>query len=347
MKETTPGNLAFWAALGFTAVFVVLVVTMHLPWFPDRWYVYLIIGVILFVITHQILTRTFRTFFYMKIRPLYRIINRTKHPEKALQTKLKHQNPLESVYQEVSEWAQNKTSEIDQLKANEQFRKEFIGNVSHELKTPIFNIQGYILTLLEGGLEDPEINRAYLERAEKSINRMIQVVKDLEYIARIESGELELIREKFDMIKLVEEVFELHEMRAGQRHIELKFARRPERPVFVNADRKRIFEVMGNLVVNAIAYGNQGGYVKVDFLDMDHNVLIEVSDNGLGIKEEEQSRIFERFYRVDKSRSREQGGTGLGLAIVKHFIEAHGHEINLRSKSGEGSSFTFTLDKAK
>ncbi len=346
MKDLTPGRLSFLFALFFSLLFLLLAGLLHLAWFPDLWWFYGVTALVLFATTYFVIFGLLRSFFFQKIRPLYRIITKTKDSDRELKQALKRARPIESVYQEVNEWAKTKTTEIDHLKANEQFRKEFIGNVSHELKTPIFNIQGYILTLLEGGLEDQQINRAYLERAEKSINRMIQVVKDLEYIARIESGELELVPEKFDMIKLVDEVFELHEMRARQKKIQLKLARKPERPVMVIADRKRILEVMGNLVVNGIAYGNQGGYVKVDFLDMDRNVLVEVSDNGLGIEYDEQARIFERFYRVDKSRSREQGGTGLGLAIVKHFIEAHGHAINLRSVPGEGSSFTFTLDKS-
>lgn len=347
MKDLSPSSLSFWVALIFTLIYLGLSWLLSASWFPDYWYIYVIIGIVLFGGIYWVFFRILRSFFYKKIRPIYRVIRKTKNPDRELKKELGHTAPLESIYDEVNDWARNKNTEIDQLKANERFRKEFLGNVSHELKTPIFNIQGYILTLLEGGLEDPGINRSYLERAEKSINRMIQVVKDLEYIARIESGDLDLDYEKFDLVKLVEEVFELHDMRARKKKIELRLTHRPERPLLVQADRQRILEVMSNLVVNGIAYGNQDGFVSVDFLDMDRHILVEVADNGIGIDDDLQSRIFERFYRVDKHRSREQGGTGLGLAIVKHFVEAHGHTINLRSVPGEGSSFTFTLDKAK
>ncbi len=255
------------------------------------------------------------------------------------------QIPIEKIYEDVDDWARIKNIEIEKLKANAKFRQEFLGNVGHELKTPIFNIQGYILTLLEGGLEDPDINRLYLERAEKSVERMIQIIKDLEYLGRIEAGELKLDYQVFDLVHLVEEVFELHDMRAKSANIELKFSRKIDRPIMVNADRVRILEVISNLVVNGIAYGKETGYVAIDLMDMDKQILVEVADNGIGIKKNVQHRIFERFYRVDKSRSREQGGTGLGLAISKHFIEAHGHTINMRSTKGTGTSFTFMLNK--
>ncbi len=255
-------------------------------------------------------------------------------------------NPIEKIYDEVGDWARTKNTEIAQLKANAKFRQEFIGNVSHELKTPIFNIQGYILTLLEGGLDDPMINHLYLQKAEKSIDRMIQVVEDLERIDRIESGELRLEYSSFDLYLLVEEVFELHEMKARKAEIQLICDRKNEKAVLVKADRKRIMDVLGNLVVNGISYGKKGGWVKVDFIDMEKHFLVEVADNGIGIGEEDQKRIFERFYRVDKSRSRDQGGTGLGLSIVKHFVEAHRQTINIRSDKKLGTAFTFTLNKA-
>ena len=200
--------------------------------------------------------------------------------------------------------------------------------------------------MLEGGLEDLEVNRSFLKKAENNTNRMIQVVSDLEYIAKVESGEMLLELENFDLIKLVDEVFEFHEMRARGKNIKLKYVRKPDREILVSADRKRITDVLSNLVVNGINYGKQGGYVMLDFLDMDKQVLVEVSDNGQGIDEEHRSRIFERFYRIDKSRSRDQGGTGLGLAIVKHLVEAHGHSVNIRSTPGIGTSFSFTLDKS-
>jgi len=215
----------------------------------------------------------------------------------------------------------------------------------HELKTPIFNIQGYILTLIDGGLEDPSINRLYLERTEKSINRMISIVEDLEDISRLESGELILNREEFDIVKLVEEVFEIMEMKAKQKGIRLSVFSSSGKGIKVVADRKRIQDVMNNLIINSINYGNKGGNTTVSFMDMGQNLLIDVTDNGIGISEKDVPRIFERFYRTDKSRSRDQGGTGLGLAIVKHIIEAHNQTISVRSRLDKGSSFVFTLKK--
>jgi len=219
--------------------------------------------------------------------------------------------------------------------------------VSHELKTPIFNIQGYILTLIEGGLDDPKINMLYLKRTEKSIDRMVSIVEDLESITKLESGELKLNMVKFDIVKTVKDVFEMEHWQAKERSISLEIVNPPPKPVFVKADRNRILEVLTNLIVNGIKYGKKEGYVQVSFHDMDDNLMVEVSDNGIGIEKKHLSRVFERFYRADKSRSREQGGTGLGLSIVKHIIEAHNQSIHVRSVVDQGTTFNFTLEKAK
>jgi two-component system phosphate regulon sensor histidine kinase PhoR len=228
----------------------------------------------------------------------------------------------------------------------EKYRKEFLGNVSHELKTPIFNIQGYILTLLDGGLEDPEINREYLERTERSINRMVSIIEDLESITKLETGELELEWEDFDIVKLVKYVFELQDSIRARFNINFAFDRSYDKPIMVKGDRKRITEVLNNLIINSIFYGNKGGKTTISFAEMGENILIDVTDNGLGLEKDEIPRIFERFYRTDKSRSRDRGGTGLGLSIVKHIIEAHNQTITVRSEPGTGSSFSFTLKKA-
>jgi two-component system phosphate regulon sensor histidine kinase PhoR len=222
-----------------------------------------------------------------------------------------------------------------------------VGNVSHELKTPIFNIQGYILTLLEGGLEDPSINKLYLTRTEKSIDRMISIVEDLESINKLETGELKPQFSIFDIVKIVEDVIEMEQRLAKERKIWLTFTDKPDKPLMVKADKKRIIEVLTNLVVNGLKYGKKNGFVKVGFYDFDDKIMIEVTDNGIGIDKKDLSRVFERFFRVDKSRSREQGGTGLGLSIVKHIIEAHNQTINVQSVLNEGTTFTFTLEKAK
>jgi two-component system, OmpR family, phosphate regulon sensor histidine kinase PhoR len=254
-------------------------------------------------------------------------------------------NVISEVNQEVLSFASNQSQEIDRLKEMEKYRKEYLGNVSHELKTPIFNIQGYVLTLLDGGLEDPNINRKYLERSEKSINRLISIIEDLETISRHEAGALKLDRENFNIVKFVEEVFEAQEIRAKKRDIQLLMDKKYKKPIIVCADKMRIYQVLANLITNSIYYGKAGGKTRVSISEVKNSILIQVADDGIGIAPTDIPRVFERFYRVDKSRSREQGGTGLGLAIVKHIIEAHGETIQIKSKLNKGSSFTFSLPK--
>ncbi|OFY83219.1 MAG: hypothetical protein A3F72_03375 [Bacteroidetes bacterium RIFCSPLOWO2_12_FULL_35_15] len=253
-------------------------------------------------------------------------------------------NEIHNLDLEIHAWAEDRKNENEQLHKLEVYRKEFLGNVSHELKTPVFNIQGYILTLLDGGLEDPSINRNYLIRAEKSVDRMITIIDDLEAISQLETGELQIEPERFDIAVLVKDIIDAMEMKATAKGIILTI---PEdnKPVFVYADRFRIRQVIVNLIVNSIKYGKEYGETKIRFYDIGDTVSIEIADNGIGIAKEHLSRLFERFYRVDKSRSREQGGTGLGLAIVKHIIEAHNQTINVMSTEGAGTVFSFTLKK--
>lgn len=256
-----------------------------------------------------------------------------------------HTNEMSLLHSEIFAWAEERKNEIERLKKLEVYRKEFLGNVSHELKTPIFNIQGYVLTLLDGGLEDETINRDYLQRAERSIDRMITIIDDLEAISQLETGELQIEPERFDIVALAKDVVEAQELKATYKGIILT-VQNDDKPVFVFADRFRIRQVMVNLVVNSIKYGKQNGETKIRIYDMGDNVSVEVVDNGLGIEDKHLPRLFERFYRVDKSRSREQGGTGLGLAIVKHIIEAHYQTISVMSTVGVGTVFSFTLKKA-
>jgi two-component system, OmpR family, phosphate regulon sensor histidine kinase PhoR len=283
-----------------------------------------------------------------KIRPVYKTIKDLPLSGKKLAEKSSDStNLLSNVKFEVEEWAKAQMKEIERLKDMERYRKEFVGNVSHELKTPIFNIQGYILTLLEGGIDDPKINTLYLKRTEKSIDRMISIVEDLESITKLESGELKLNMVKFDIVQSVKDVFEMEQRQADERKISLEIVNLPARPVMVKADRNRILEVLTNLIVNGVKYGRKKGFVHVSFHDLEDNIMVEVTDNGIGIEKKNLPRIFERFFRVDKSRSREQGGTGLGLSIVKHIIEAHNQSINVRSVVDQGTTFNFTLEKAK
>jgi len=345
MKTYPVKKLAFYMSLMVTVLSLLFVVVLYYTGSP--FYINLLLIAVLFTILYFAVIFILKKYINNKIEPIYKVIHeipiqgKTKAKPGTLQG-----NIIADVQREVEEWAKNQTQEITRLKDLERYRKEFVGNVSHELKTPIFNIQGYILTLLEGGLDDPKINKLYLKRTEKSIDRMISIVEDLESITKLESGEMKLRMESFDLVKLVDDVFDMELMMANERKIQL-LVERPERPVIVRADKKRIMEVMTNLVANAIKYGKRKGFVRVLFYDLKDTVMIEVMDNGIGVDKNDLPRIFERFFRVDKSRSREQGGTGLGLSIVKHIIEAHKQTINVKSVVDEGTTFTFTLEKAK
>jgi two-component system phosphate regulon sensor histidine kinase PhoR len=255
-------------------------------------------------------------------------------------------DPINEMEKEVRGWAEDESKEIEQLRTMERYRKEFLGNVSHELKTPIFNIQGYINTLLDGAIDDPEVTIRFLKKAAKSTDRIASLVEDLESISQLESGFLTMELEEFDINELIHDVFESLSMRAAEKNARIDFKEGCDVPFIVEADKDRIRQVITNLLVNSIKYGKENGYTLIGLYDMDENVLIEVTDNGIGIEEEHLPRLFERFYRVDKSRSRDAGGTGLGLAIVKHIIEAHNQTINVRSTKGIGTTFGFTLKKA-
>ena len=254
---------------------------------------------------------------------------------------------MSQVNDDVAQWARDKVNEITLLRDTERFRREYIGNVSHELKTPLNNIQGYIETLIDGGLKDDEINMKYLERTDRNISRLISIVTDLDTISKFESGVMKLNMEDFDLVDVVEEVLDFNDQKASAKHIALKLDNATGKPVMVHADKNRIYEVITNLVVNSINYGVENGSTKVVISDIENKYLIDIADDGIGIDEENLSRVFERFFRVDKSRSRESGGTGLGLAIVKHIMEAHNEMISVKSKIGKGSTFSFTLKKAQ
>jgi two-component system phosphate regulon sensor histidine kinase PhoR len=246
----------------------------------------------------------------------------------------------------VAEWAINKNKQIRELKKMEQYRKEFVGNVSHELKTPIFNAQGYIETLLDSDLEDKEFTKSYLNKASVNIDRLETIVSDLLEISKFETGRIELHKAAFDIVKLVKKVFFQFLHLAEEHQVKLQ-VNAEEGEIFVIADEERILQVLENLISNSIKYGKEGGATIIRFYDMDEQYLVEVSDNGPGIDEEHIPRLFERFYRADKSRARKVGGTGLGLSIVKNIIEAHEQTISVSSKLGEGTTFNFTLQKSQ
>jgi two-component system phosphate regulon sensor histidine kinase PhoR len=288
-------------------------------------------------------------FIYRKIKLIYKTIHslKTQKYDAQLSKYSLLNDPISKMNKEVISWARDQKQQMEDLKRLADFRKEFLGNVSHELKTPIFNIQGYIHTLIDGAIDDPDVNVRFLRKAAKSADRLSDLVADLLAISQLESGELVMEMERFDMNALVKDVYEQLEVRAKERGISLIIKEGCNKPFWVFGDRYRIRQVILNLVNNSIKYGKELGTTTAAFYDMDENILIEIGDNGEGISQDHLPRIFERFYRVDRSRTRESGagGTGLGLAIVKHIIEAHQQTINVRSTIGQGTTFGFTLKK--
>jgi two-component system phosphate regulon sensor histidine kinase PhoR len=251
---------------------------------------------------------------------------------------------METLTQEVGRFAENKKIEIETLKVRENYRKEFIGNVSHELKTPLFTVQGYILTLLDGAYKDKAVRKKYLKRANKGVERLLYIIKDLDMITQLEVGGLTLEKEKFNIIKLVKNVFDLLEMKASKKNISLVFDKQYKESIKVYGDQERIQQVLSNLIVNSIKYGKNEGTTEVSVEHLVKNkVIIRVTDNGEGIENDHLPRLFERFYRVDKSGSRKEGGSGLGLSIVKHIMDAHQENIYVESQYGIGSEFSFTM----
>lgn len=351
MRNLTPLKLSLVTSVLISLFFSLVYIFSSLFFIGQIfWLPFWVILPLLFVSGFLLMKLILERFIYNRIRLIYKTIHNLKAPKKQDKPMMfVNKDILGQANQEVLEWASDKKREIDDLKKLEAYRREFLGNVSHELKTPVFNIQGYILTLLDGGLDDPDINRKYLLRTEQSVNRMISIIEDLESIARLESGELKMEFSHFDMIVLAREVMEFMEIKAEKKNIRMYFGQPYDAPVMVHADRDRIQQVLTNLMVNSIKYGTENGRTKVSFFDMDEHILIEVTDSGIGIPRDELPRIFERFYRGDKSRSRKlgDGGSGLGLAIVKHIIEAHNQTINVRSTLGVGTTFAFTLKKGK
>jgi len=283
-------------------------------------------------------------FIHSRIKVLYRTMHDMRRGRSIPERIALEGDVLEQVNTEVREWASARRAEISELQEREKFRREFIGNLAHELKTPIFNIQGYILTLLEGGLEDDKVNRDFLNRASNGVDRLMKIVEDLDLITKLESGVMDLRVVRMDLHALLKETIEDLALLAGERRVELR--NELAQPTWVWADRDRLAQVFINLLTNAINYGREGGICTVKSYPLGEQVLVEVSDDGIGISEEHLPRLFERFYRVGKSRARNEGGSGLGLAIVKHIVEAHGQTITVKSTEGEGTTFSFTLQKS-
>lgn len=348
LKNPTPHQISIRSSL-LTSLGVILLVFSYFQYFsiPLNPFYYLYFVTIVFVINYFVFKHYLSVYVQRKIKLIYKTIRVEKlqpvEKKKQINT---FRNVLEEVETEVAAWVEEQKQEMEKQKIWAEYRRNFMGDVSHELKTPIFNIQGYIETLLDGAVDEPHINRHFLQKASKNVDRLQTIINDLETISRLESGDSMLELRTFDIKKLVEEVFEELEIKAAARNVALIFKEGAQQGFKVKADREKVHQVLINLVHNAIKYGKNNGYIKLSFYDMERQILIEVADNGTGISKEHLPHLFDRFYRVEKSRSRNAGGTGLGLAIVKHIIEAHQQTIHVRSSVEMGSTFGFTLEKA-
>lgn len=347
MKNLTPFQLTIYSSLIITTLVTILLILLqflNLVHFETISWV--VLPLLLLIITYFVFSSAIKWYIYRRIKVIYKTIRSSKS---STQTTFRdidlNSDIMEETENEVSEWAFDRDKEIASLKESENYRRKFVGNIFHELKTPIFNIQGYVLTLLEGGLYDEKINKSYLERAAKNIERLNDIVNDLDYINSLELGKKQLKLTSFNIKDTVNEVFDELAYMFKAKNITPKFKEGMEKGVVVKADNKSIRQVLNNLIANAIKYGKQNGVVKVAFYSLDDHILIEVADDGIGISEKHLPHIFERFYRADESRSRQIGGSGLGLAIVKHIIEAHDQRVIVRSTPEIGSTFGFTMQR--
>jgi two-component system phosphate regulon sensor histidine kinase PhoR len=309
---------------------------------------YLLIGVFavsMYVFSFFVIQYRVERFIYRRVKKIYddvSLLDSTTFRSQPITT------DMATLTRQVKKFATDKKLEIETLKVREEYRREFLGNVSHELKTPLFTVQGYISTLLDGAANDKTLRKKYLERAEKGVERLIYIVKDLDMITKLETGDLNLEYAEFDIIEMIKNVFDLLEMRAAKKKITLTFDTKYAKPILVNADEDKIQQVVTNLVMNSIKYGREGGTTEISIEDLVKNkIIVRVTDNGEGIQKQYIPRLFERFFRVDKSGARSEGGSGLGLAIVKHIIEGHNEKIYVESQYGVGSEFSFTLEKKK
>lgn len=345
LKNISPRQLAFLTALGLALPISLLVFFIEKRWQP----IALSFGVVLLG-GYFLFSFVLERFIYRKIKLIYKFIYRTKATKRE-ETYYKYILPRKSIDEvraDVEAWAKENEQQIELLKANEQFRKEFLQNLSHEFKTPVFAIQGYIDTLLNGALENPEVNKRFLEKTATNVERLTNLLNDLDEISRLERGELSLFKQNFVIQDLLKETFESISIMAEQRSIRCGIKKGCESPITVFADKEKIRQVLLNLVENSIKYGKQNGNITASIYNTDdRHILVEIGDDGIGIPEKHLQRIFERFYRTEVGRSLDVTGSGLGLAICKHIIEAHGQTIHARSREGVGTTIGFTLDIRK
>lgn len=336
------------AALTALPLAIIIGITGYL--YHEQWIIIAIAAIGFYILSFLLITVMLRTFIYRKLKLIYKLIYQTKATKKEefYYNNILPQKSIDEVKHDVEVWAEHHKGEIEILKQNEKFRKEFLLNLSHELKTPVFAIQSYVDTLLNGALENPEVNKKFLSNTAKNISRLVNLINGLDEISKLESGEQMLYKENFIIQDVMEDVFESLSINAEEKQIKCFIKKGCEQPLTVYADKEKIRQVLTNLVDNAIKYGKQNGIVEGSAYRLDgKKILIEISDNGAGISEEHLSRIFERFYRTDLARNRKIGGSGLGLSICKHITEAHDQTIHVRSKIDVGTSFGFTLPSAK
>ena len=330
------------SAAFISAVLCLVGITL-LSLFELSWIGILLFLIIGFVVVFIVARIYLREFILSELRKVY---DSSLFENEPFLKKESNELDFELFLTKVKSFAENKLQEIEQLHNRDDFRKEFMGDVSHELKTPLFTAQGYLLTVLDGNMDDKKLEKKYLKRAKKSLDRLNSIVKDLDTLAKLESG-IKLDQEPFNIVQCVRDVMEMLEYSAERKDIVLTFDEPYDYPIMVQADQEKVEQVLTNLIQNSISYGKLGGRTSISFRS--HSIyrqLIEIQDDGMGIEPEDVPRLFERFYRVDKSRSREYGGSGLGLAIVKHILEAHDQETFVQSTPGQGSTFSFTLNKA-
>lgn len=337
-------KFAFFSSLYISiSVTLILLLTEYL-FFEILWESILIFALSCYLLSFLVIQLRIEHFIYKRVKAVYDSV--TLLDSSSLQQQ-RVTTDMATLTKEVEKFAQDKKIEIESLRVRENYRKEFMGNVSHELKTPLFTVQGYILTLLDGAIKDKKVRKKYLKRASKGVDRLIYIVNDLDMITKLETGDLHLYEEEFDIVEVIKNVFDLLEMKASKSKINLTFDK-IYTPLFVQADMERIQQVLTNLIVNSIKYGKKGGTTEVSIDELQkQKILVRITDNGEGIESSHINRLFERFYRVDKSGSRKDGGSGLGLSIVKHIIEAHDEQIYVESDYGVGSEFSFTLKKVE
>ncbi|MBW0161457.1 MAG: sensor histidine kinase [Sediminibacterium sp. Gen4] len=341
-KNLSPQQLS-----AFTALILSIPISLGIWIIEPDWKIAVGSLVLTFLGSYLLIRTVLESFIYRKIKLIYKFIYQTK-ASKREETYYKYilpQKGIDEVREDVEKWAEQRSAEIELLKNNEAYRKEFLQNLAHEFKTPIFAIQGYVDTLLSGAMESTDVRKRFLENTARNVDRMVNLVKDLDEISRLESGEQPLYKENFVIQELIKEVYETLSIKTTAKNIKCSIKKGCEYPITVFADQEKIRQVMNNLLENAVKYGKQDGTIVASiYRTDDEHVLIEFSDDGIGIAEEHLPRIFERFYRTDRGRSRDKGGTGLGLAICKHIIEAHGQTMHVRSKLDVGTTIGFTLD---